>query len=107
MSLTLPETFLVNRSSKPTGTVIDFGSFKIGDGSFVVMAGPCAVESEEQINLTAKAAAESGAKILRGGAFKLRTSPDAFQGLGETGLRFLAQAARRHGLLTISEAIDT
>ena len=71
------------------------------------MAGPCAVESEEQVEAVAAAVARSGAKILRGGAYKPRTSPYTFQGLGEEGLRILRRVADRHGLAVISEVLDT
>jgi len=79
----------------------------IGDGSLVVIAGPCSVESEEQIHTIAHAVAKSGAHILRGGAFKPRTSPHDFQGLGEEGLKYLHSAARANQLLCVSEVMDT
>jgi 3-deoxy-7-phosphoheptulonate synthase len=79
---------------------------EIGGSGFVVMAGPCAVEDAEQTERTAAAVAAAGAHVLRGGVFKPRTSPYAFQGLGEPGLRLLAEAGRRHGLPLISEVMD-
>jgi 3-deoxy-7-phosphoheptulonate synthase len=78
----------------------------IGGPEVVVAAGPCSVESPEQIEAVAKSVARSGAKILRGGAFKPRTSPYSFQGMGESALKLLRDAADRHGLLVISEVMD-
>lgn len=82
------------------------GLFIGGDAEFVVMAGPCSVESEEQIFACAKAVAESGGTVLRGGAFKPRSSPYSFQGLGEAGLKMLRQAADGHGLAVVSEVME-
>lgn len=96
---------LVSREWKPTNTVIDVSGVKIGGGDFVVIAGPCSVESEEQIMKTAKAVKEAGAKILRGGAFKPRTTPYSFQGLGKQGLEFLAKARKATGLPIITEVM--
>lgn len=79
---------------------------QIGDGNFVVMAGPCAVESRELLNAAADAVAEAGAGLLRGGAFKPRTSPAAFQGLGAPGLALLAEASQRTGLGVVTEVLD-
>lgn len=86
--------------------VIEIGDVRIGEGNLTLIAGPCSVESEEQIDQTAEAVAKAGAHILRGGAFKPRTSPYDFQGLGEEGLRLLQKAGKAHGLLTISEVMD-
>jgi len=97
---------LAGRSFQAEDTVITLKDVLIGGREIVVMAGPCAVESEEQIEILAGAVARSGARILRGGAFKPRTSPYAFQGLGEEGLRYLRGAADRHGLLVITEVMD-
>ena len=88
-------------------TVIDINGKKIGGNKVVVFAGSCAVESEEQIFETAKLVAGLGATILRGGAFKPRTSPYSFQGLGEEGLKYMHDAAKKYNLLTTSEAMDT
>lgn len=88
-------------------TIIDIKGTKIGGNNFVTMAGPCAIESKEQINNIAKEISQSGAHILRGGAFKPRTSPYDFQGLGIKGLEYLKDAARTHNLLCISELMDT
>jgi len=98
---------LASRHFKPHGTVIKIGNVEIGGPELVVMAGPCSVESEEQIEESARIVAEGGAQILRGGAFKPRTSPYSFQGMGEDGLRLMRAAADRHGLLMISEAMDS
>jgi 3-deoxy-7-phosphoheptulonate synthase len=98
---------LASRSCRPEGTVIDLGNgVTIGGKEVVVMAGPCAVESREQINDIAKRVAGSGAKVLRGGAFKPRSSPYSFQGLGEEGLKLIRAAADDSGLLVISEVMD-
>jgi 3-deoxy-7-phosphoheptulonate synthase len=97
---------LASRSFNPAGTVIRTGSVAIGGPRVVFMAGPCSVESKEQIERAAEMAAAAGAGILRGGAFKPRSSPYSFQGLGETGLRLLREAADRQGLLVVSEVMD-
>jgi 3-deoxy-7-phosphoheptulonate synthase len=80
--------------------------FKIGSGEFIVMAGPCSVESEEQLLTTAEHVRKNGAQVLRGGAFKPRSSPYAFQGLGLDGLKLLAEARRRTGLAVVTEVLD-
>lgn len=97
---------LVSRTFQEHDTVISIGDVHIGGDEVVVMAGPCAVESQEQIGMIAAIVKQAGAKILRGGAFKPRTSPYTFQGLGEKGLAFLRDAADRHGLLVVSEVMD-
>lgn len=97
---------LASRGFRPAGTVIRIGNTEIGGSSIVAMAGPCSVESEGQIEQAAALVAEAGAKIIRGGAFKPRSSPYSFQGLGEPGLRLLRTAADRNGLLVISEVMD-
>ncbi len=97
---------LASRSFKNEKTVIDVGGVKIGGDTIVVMAGPCSVENEAQIFEAAKHVANSGAKFLRGGAFKPRTSPYAFQGLGEEGLKLMRRAADEYGLKVITEAMD-
>ncbi len=96
---------LAGKTSRASKTIIDINGVKIGGDDLVVMAGPCAIESEEQIFATAEIVAKAGAKILRGGAFKPRTSPYAFQGLGEEGLRYMSAAGKEHKLLTISEVM--
>ncbi|MBI2688324.1 MAG: 3-deoxy-7-phosphoheptulonate synthase [Acidobacteria bacterium] len=97
---------LANKRFRPQGTVIEIGSVKIGGPETVVMAGPCSVESEEQIELSAALVAKAGAKVIRGGAFKPRSSPYSFQGLGEAGLKMMRAAADRNGLLVVSEVMD-
>ena len=95
-----------NRKFHPDDTVIDVNGVKIGGGNFVMIAGPCSVESEEQIVAVAKAVKASGANILRGGAFKPRTSPYAFQGLRGHGLELLLEAKRLTGLPVVTEIMD-
>jgi 3-deoxy-7-phosphoheptulonate synthase len=97
---------LASRSFRPEGTVIRIGDVAIGGDRVVVMAGPSSVESREQIERTAALVAAAGARILRGGAFKPRSSPYSFQGLGEEGLRLLREAAGRNGLLVVTEVMD-
>ncbi|CAB49369.1 aroG phospho-2-dehydro-3-deoxyheptonate aldolase [Pyrococcus abyssi GE5] len=87
-------------------TIIKVGDVKIGEG-FTIMAGPCAIESEDQIMKTAEFLAELGIKILRGGAFKPRTSPYSFQGYGEKALKWMRKAADEYGLVTVTEVMDT
>lgn len=98
---------LAGRQIKKERSVVEIKGCKIGGGTFVVMAGPCSIESEEQIHQTAQSVAASGAHILRGGAFKPRTSPYEFQGLGEIGLQYMQSAANQTGLLSVSEVMDT
>ena len=103
---------LASREFHPASTVVDIRGIKIGDGTPVVMAGPCAVESREQLLETAEIIKEGGAQFIRGGAYKPRTSPYAFQGLEEEGLKYLAEARERTGLavvteVTVVEAVDT
>jgi len=98
---------LASRQFKPQGTVIDLGrGVKIGGDEIVVAAGPCSVESPEQINAVAEAVSKTGARILRAGAFKPRTSPYAFQGLGEKGLQLIREAADKFRLFVVSEVMD-
>jgi 3-deoxy-7-phosphoheptulonate synthase len=97
---------LVSRAFKPLDTVVEAGGQHLGGGEFVVMAGPCSVESREQLLRTAEAVAAAGASWLRGGAFKPRTSPYAFQGLGTAGLDLLAEARQRTGLPIITEVME-
>ena len=97
---------LASRAFKREGSVFDVGGVKIGGNQVVIMAGPCSVESEMQIFTIAKLVAESGAKILRGGAFKPRTSPYTFQGLGEPALQFLRSAADEYKLKIVTEVMD-
>ena len=96
---------LAGRAARAQDTVIRVGNLLIGGGGFLVMAGPCSVESADQINATARAVREAGAQILRGGVFKPRTSPYAFQGLGWEGLELLAAAGKATGMPIISEVM--
>ena len=95
-----------NRKFHPDDSVIDCGGVKIGGGAFSVIAGPCSVESEEQIVCVAKAVKAAGATMLRGGAFKPRTSPYSFQGLGKAGLDMLLTAKKETGLPIVTELMD-
>ena len=97
---------LASRAFKHEGSVFDIGGVKIGGSEVIVMAGPCSVETEEQVFKVAKYVKDSGAKILRGGAFKPRTSPYSFQGLGEDGLKLLRSAADEYKLKVITEVMD-
>ncbi len=97
---------LTSREFKPDDTVVRVGGVAIGGGNTVVMAGQCSVDTEEQVMATARLVKEAGAHILRGGAFKPRTSPYAFRGLGEKGLQILAAARDETGLPIISEVMD-
>jgi 3-deoxy-7-phosphoheptulonate synthase len=97
---------LVSRETHPQPTAITIGDIKIGEGKPIIMAGPCAVESEKQALTIARLVKKSGAKVFRGGAFKPRTSPYSFQGMGEEGLKILAKVRDETGLLIITEAID-
>ena len=97
---------LTSREFHPEDTVIEVHGTAIGDGSLAVMAGPCSVESREQLMETAEAVSAAGATVLRGGAFKPRTSPYSFQGLGVEALRYLAEARERTGLPVITEAME-
>lgn len=98
---------LVSRELKKEDTVIELDGVRIGGEEIIVMAGPCAVESEEQIIETAKAVKNAGAKILRGGVFKPRTSPYSFQGLGKEGLEYLKKAKEETGLVVVTEVMDS
>lgn len=96
----------VSREFQSDDTVIDVGGHLIGGGAFAVIAGPCSVETEAQMKLSATKVKESGATFLRGGAFKPRTSPYSFQGLGESGLKMLAAARAETGLPIVTELLD-
>ena len=103
---------LVSREFHPKSSISDVDGVKIGGGNFVVMAGPCAVESREQLLESAEIAKKGGAQFLRGGAYKPRTSPYSFQGLEEEGLKYLAEAREKTGLKIVTEvteveAVDT
>jgi 3-deoxy-7-phosphoheptulonate synthase len=98
---------LVDRKSKSYPTKISFGGFMIGGSEVVIIAGPCAVENQEQLLETARAVKSAGGKILRGGAFKPRSSPYNFQGLGKEGIRMLGEVSRETGLPYVTEVMDT
>jgi len=97
---------LASRNFKPGGTVVKLNGVEIGGNAVIVMAGPCSIENRDQIEKIAKSVADDGAKIIRGGAFKPRSSPYSFQGMGEEGLRMLREAADRNHLLVVSEVMD-
>jgi 3-deoxy-7-phosphoheptulonate synthase len=97
---------LVSRETHPQPTIITIGNVTIGGEKPVIMAGPCAIESENQALTIAKLVKQYGAQVFRGGAFKPRTSPYSFQGLGEEGLKILKKVREETGLLIITEAID-
>ena len=97
---------LANRAFRPQGTIVRAGEVEFGGNEVVVIAGPCSIESREQIEMAADIVADGGAKAIRGGAFKPRSSPYAFQGMGEEGLKLLRAAANRRGLIVVSEVMD-
>ena len=97
---------LASRTFRPDNTVVTIDDVRIGAEEVIVMAGPCSAESEEQVEVTAAAVRRGGAKVLRGGGFKPRSSPYSFQGLGEAGLRMLRSAADRHELKLITEVME-
>ena len=98
---------LSNRKFHPEPSIVKVGNTEIGPNNLTIMAGPCAIESEEQLMTIARAVKKSGATILRGGAYKPRTSPYSFQGLEEEGLRYMKEASEETGLATICEVIST
>ena len=98
---------LASRETKHEDTIIDLGDgVKVGGKKIAMMAGPCAVENETQMEISAIAVKKAGAEIMRGGAYKPRTSPYSFEGLGAEGLKLLSSTAKRHGLKTITEVMD-
>jgi 3-deoxy-7-phosphoheptulonate synthase len=97
---------LASRTFKRDNTVVVIDDLRIGGDEVIVMAGPCSAETEEQVEASASAVRAAGAKVLRGGAFKPRSSPYSFQGLGEEGLRMLRSAADRHNMKLVSEVMD-
>jgi 3-deoxy-7-phosphoheptulonate synthase len=97
---------IASRAFRPQGTVVRIRDVEIGGNNIVVMAGPCSVESRDQIERAADIVADGGAKVIRGGAFKPRSSPYSFQGMAEEGLQLMRAAADRRGLLVISEVMD-
>jgi len=97
---------LYSRERQPANTQVKIGKLKIGDGSFVIIAGPCSVEGRMQLMQTAKIVKENGSQILRGGAFKPRTSPYSFRGLGEEGLKLLDEARQEYKMPIITEVLS-
>ena len=97
----------VNRKAKPEGTIVNVAGVEVGGSEVVIIAGPCAVENQVQLSETARAVKAGGAKILRGGAFKPRSSPYSFQGLGEEGLKLLGNIRKETGLPFATEVMDT
>lgn len=102
----MPAYKLASKEAHPQPTIVEVGSVKIGGGHLGMIAGPCAVESAERLDAIAKATRAAGANILRGGAFKPRTSPYSFQGLGEEGLKILREVGDRHGMPVVTEVVD-
>ncbi|MGL6115167.1 3-deoxy-7-phosphoheptulonate synthase [Cetobacterium sp. SF1] len=105
-TITKPYKF-ASREFKKEDTIIEINGVKIGGGNYGLMAGPCSIENREMILEIAKSAKESGAQYLRGGAFKPRTSPYDFQGLGEEGLKYMREAGDKYGLLVVTEVMDS
>ncbi len=97
---------LVSREHHPIDSIVDVDGLKVGGNEVVIMAGPCTVESEEQLLSASEIVKKAGIKIIRGGAYKPRTSPYSFQGLGETGLKILAKAKKETGLKIVTEVLD-
>jgi len=97
---------LISKNVRPEGSVVQVGNAFIGGGEMTMIAGPCAIESEKQVFDVARTVASSGAKFFRGGAYKPRTSPYAFQGMGENGLKILADVRSQFGLNIVTEAMD-
>lgn len=97
---------LVSRQTKKEPTIINVNGVRIGSDQITVIAGPCSIESEEQMDTVAQALSKIGVKILRGGAFKPRTDPYSFQGLGKEGLNILRQTADKYGMATVTEVLD-
>ncbi len=103
----LPAYKLASAEAHPEPSVIDVGGVKFGGGHVGMIAGPCAIESEERLDSIAAAVKAAGAGVLRGGAFKPRTSPYSFQGLGEEGLKLLRDIGKKHGMPVVTEVMDT
>jgi 3-deoxy-7-phosphoheptulonate synthase len=97
----------VNRKAKPDGTMVNISGIEAGGRKILIIAGPCAVEGLQQLNMSADAVHQAGAGVLRGGAFKPRTSPYKFQGLGEEGLMMLRKVSDRTGMPVVTEVMDT
>ena len=97
---------LTSKHTHPKRTIVEVNGIKIGSDQLAIMSGPCSVETEEQMDQAAKALSEIGVKILRGGAFKPRTGPYSFQGLGSEGLDILKKTAEKYSMATITEVLD-
>src|SRR5919106_2177451 len=97
---------LASRTFKPENTIVAIGDVRVGGDEVIVMAGPCSAETEEQVEATAAAVKRAGAKVLRGGAFKPRSSPYSFQGMGEQGLQLLREGSNAHALKLVTEVMD-
>ncbi len=104
--LVMPSYKLASLDAHPEPSIVDVGGVKIGGGNLAMIAGPCAIESAERMDAIAKSVRASGANILRGGAFKPRTSPYAYQGMGEEGLKILRETGDRHGMPVVTEVMD-
>ncbi len=102
----LPPYKLASREAHPQPTVVDIGGVKIGGGQLAMIAGPCAIESAKRLDAIAKSIRSAGANILRGGAFKPRTSPYSYQGMGEEGLKILREVGDRYGMPVVTEVMD-
>ncbi len=102
----LPAYKLASREAHPKDSVVDVGGVPVGAGQLAMIAGPCSVETRERMDTLANVARQAGANILRGGAYKPRTSPYAFQGLGEEGLQILREAGDKHGMPVVTEVTD-
>ena len=102
-----PATNKVSRAAKNDPTIVNIGGTRVGGNAIVIIAGPCTVESREQLFETARSVKTSGAKMLRGGAFKPRSSPYSFQGMGEEGLKLLGIISKETGLPVVTEVMDT
>jgi len=98
---------LASRTFRPQNTIIKVKGVEIGGKTLVMMAGPCSIEGRDEIKQTAEIVKKSGASILRGGAYKPRTSPYSFQGMGEEGLKFMAEAARENDMVCVSEVMES
>ena len=102
----LPAYKLASNEAHPEPSVVDVGGVKIGGGNLAMIAGPCAIEGEKRMDEIAASVRASGANILRGGAYKPRTSPYAYQGMGEEGLKILRDVGRKHGMPVVTEVMD-
>ncbi len=107
VNVSFPISTKVSRTTKPEMTIVNIGGVELGGSAIVIIAGPCAVESREQLFDTARSVKDGGAHIIRGGAFKPRSSPYSFQGMGEEGLKLLREISKETGLPFVTEVMDT